>query len=109
MTAANLDWTKLGAALRASALDAHGYLPSIDIAYAFLLDNPECFISAQCSRCNAREADFETSDGVATCAQCGTIEEAMNGTVAPDGEWPEDMPTEAPRGLIDAYFGAVVA
>lgn len=65
----NLDWTKLGQALRAGATDAHGYLPSIEIAYAFLLDNPECFIDGD--------------------------------------EWPAEMPTEAPRGLIDAYLGVV--
>jgi hypothetical protein len=45
MQAANLDYTKLGAMLRASALDAHnGELPSLDIAYTFMLDNPEYFI-----------------------------------------------------------------
>ncbi len=42
--AAELDWTKFGLALRASADDAHdGDTPSVDIAYSFLLDNPECF------------------------------------------------------------------
>ena len=39
-----MDWTKLGWELRESALDAHdGELPSINIAYSFLLENPECF------------------------------------------------------------------
>ena len=36
--------TKLGHALRESAIDAHdGTLPHISMAYGFLLDNPECF------------------------------------------------------------------
>lgn len=40
----DLDWLKLGNALRASATDAFdGDLPPIAAAYAFLLDNPECF------------------------------------------------------------------
>jgi len=39
-----LNWQKLGAELRQSALDAHaGELPHVDMAYGFLLDNPECF------------------------------------------------------------------
>jgi hypothetical protein len=38
------DWTKIGATLRESALSAHGgELPSVETAYGFLLDNPECF------------------------------------------------------------------
>ena len=37
-------WTALGTALCASASDAfEGALPPVDLAYAFLLDNPECF------------------------------------------------------------------
>ncbi len=44
LTTTKRDWTKLGSALRASALDAHdGELPNVRIAYMFLLDNPECF------------------------------------------------------------------
>ena len=40
-----LDWHALGRALRQSALDAHdGILPPVEYAYAFMLDNPECFI-----------------------------------------------------------------
>jgi hypothetical protein len=40
----NLDWKALGKALRQSADDAHeGDTPSVDLAYSFLLDNPECF------------------------------------------------------------------
>jgi hypothetical protein len=40
----DLDFTELGRELRASADDAHeGDTPSIDLAYSFLLDNPECF------------------------------------------------------------------
>ena len=43
-SAQNLDWQRLGVALRACALDAHeGELPPVDIAYSFLLENPECF------------------------------------------------------------------
>lgn len=39
-----LDWAMLGRELRASAGDAHeGNTPSLDFAYSFLLDNPECF------------------------------------------------------------------
>ena len=39
-----LDWAKLGAELRASALDAHdGQLPPVEMAYQFLDANPECF------------------------------------------------------------------
>lgn len=38
------DQFDLGYDLRLSALDAHGgKLPSIEIAWSFLLDNPECF------------------------------------------------------------------
>ena len=44
MTLKEIDWPKLGQALRESAMDTHdGELPSVDIAYSFLLDNPECF------------------------------------------------------------------
>lgn len=43
-TVSELDWTKLGKELRDSADDAQeGDTPSIEIAYSFLLDNPECF------------------------------------------------------------------
>lgn len=43
-TVKQLDWTWIGAALRESAMSAHDdVLPSLDIAYSFLLDNPECF------------------------------------------------------------------
>jgi hypothetical protein len=39
-----MDWTKLGRELRQFADDAHdGSTPSVDIAYEFLLNNPECF------------------------------------------------------------------
>lgn len=39
-----IDWTLLGKELRIAALDAHeGELPSIDLAYSFLMENPECF------------------------------------------------------------------
>jgi hypothetical protein len=41
-----LDWTKLGKLARQSALDAHnGELPSVEIAYSFMLCNPECFLA----------------------------------------------------------------
>ena len=41
----NMDWAKLGRALRESADDAHdGRTPDITIAYSFLLENPECFV-----------------------------------------------------------------
>lgn len=42
----NLDWTRLGMALRSSADDAHGAgnTPTVEIAYSFLLDNPEFFL-----------------------------------------------------------------
>lgn len=44
MTLNEIDWTKLGQALRESALDAHnGELPNVEVAYGFLVDNPECF------------------------------------------------------------------
>jgi hypothetical protein len=40
-----VSWTKLGAELRASSNDMSGTnpIPSVDTAYAFLLENPECF------------------------------------------------------------------
>ena len=39
-----IDWAKMGYELRDSALDAHdGILPHLDIAWAFLRENPECF------------------------------------------------------------------
>ncbi len=39
-----LNWTKLGADLRRSADDAHNdETPGFEIAYAFMLENPECF------------------------------------------------------------------
>jgi hypothetical protein len=38
-----LDWIALGADLRGAALDAHDKLPAVDVAYSFLLENPECF------------------------------------------------------------------
>ena len=45
MTAAQLDWSALGAALRQSAMDVHdGKLPDVGVAYSFLRDNPECFL-----------------------------------------------------------------
>jgi hypothetical protein len=42
----DLNWTSLGKQLRQSATDAHGpdLVPPISVAYAFLLENPECFI-----------------------------------------------------------------
>ena len=46
-TTTAFDWERMGKDLRQSAMDAHdGQLPRIDIAYSFLLDNPECFIDA---------------------------------------------------------------
>lgn len=45
--ALELDWAKLGTELRQAALDAHdGDLPQVEIAYSFLLDNPECFANS---------------------------------------------------------------
>jgi hypothetical protein len=42
----NLDWTRLGRDLRTSADDAHeGVTPHVTVAYAFLLDNPGCFLA----------------------------------------------------------------
>jgi hypothetical protein len=39
-----LDWAKLGRELRAGADEAHeNDTPSLDIAWDFLLENPECF------------------------------------------------------------------
>jgi hypothetical protein len=39
-----LDWARLGAELRVSAKDAHdGNLPPVEMAYGFLVANPECF------------------------------------------------------------------
>jgi hypothetical protein len=44
MSAPVFDWTRLGAELRASALDAHdGNLPPVEMSYDFLMANPECF------------------------------------------------------------------
>jgi hypothetical protein len=44
----NLNWTKIGEALRESALDAHqGGLPPLQDAYSFLLENPACFIGVE--------------------------------------------------------------
>lgn len=41
---ADLNWSELGKAARISADDAHeGETPTVDVAYSFLLDNPECF------------------------------------------------------------------
>jgi hypothetical protein len=38
------DWAKLGRELWQAAKDAHGTgMPSAEMAYLFLLDNPECF------------------------------------------------------------------
>ncbi len=43
-TARELDFFALGKELRESADDAHeGETPSLDLAYSFLTDNPECF------------------------------------------------------------------
>lgn len=38
-----LDWDALGSTLREAALDAHDELPHFDVAWDFLLNNPECF------------------------------------------------------------------
>lgn len=40
---AGMNWKILGQQLRQSVLDAHGELVDVDIAWAFLIDNPECF------------------------------------------------------------------
>ena len=75
-----LNWTALGAALRHSALDAHDdYLPSVEIAYSFLLDNPECFLHVM------------------------PVEIAMGAAFQADPEWPADMPQEPNIELIAAY------
>lgn len=40
----DIDWRKLGEALRENATEAFGAtMPPLDSAYTFLLDNPECF------------------------------------------------------------------
>jgi hypothetical protein len=45
MDANKINWTRLGRELRQSAMDAHGreHFPSVNVAYAFLMENPECF------------------------------------------------------------------
>lgn len=41
-----IDWMKLGQELRQSADAAHeGDTPSVELAYQFLLENPECFLA----------------------------------------------------------------
>lgn len=78
MTQTTLNWTELGRELRQSAMDAHdGELPDVGRAYAFLLDNPEC---------------FSQSEWPAT---------AINECVY---EWPADMPSEPNIELIAAYY-----
>jgi hypothetical protein len=66
--------TKLGHALRESALDAHGTLPHITTAYAFLLHNPQC---------------FEAFAGI-----------GMDG----EPIWPASTPAEPSVELIAAYY-----
>lgn len=71
----HIEWSKIGAALRASAIDAHEGTtdgldafgaPHVGVAYSFLLDNPESFI------------DIDV--------------------------WPYDMPDEPPAALVAAYY-----
>jgi hypothetical protein len=79
MTIRDIDWEKLGKELRISADSAHdGDTPNIEIAYSFLLDNPECF---------GPSGVLISEDGEFVAA------------------WPVDMPTTAPDELIAAYYG----
>ena len=85
-----LDWTLLGQALRASALDAHdGELPSVEIAYAFLLDNPDCFTVP------GLESFFPGAD--------------LDAPYLDDAEWPAGMPHEPNIEVIAAYYAAEAA
>jgi hypothetical protein len=75
-----LDWTAIGTALRESALDAHdGKLPPVEVAYSFLLDNPEIFLAD-----NPEFAGFPGEEP----------------------NWPADIPQEPNIELITAYYAA---
>ena len=72
---ADIDWSQLGSDLRMSATDAHdGQTPEVNIAYSFMLDNPECFLGD--SSAFSLEWVF----------------------------WPKDMPTEPPAALVATYY-----
>ena len=93
-----LNWTKLGRELRQSAMDAHnGELPDVRLAYAFLLDNPECFI----------DADILHEINGLFNAGCGclTMADVEIGNV----DWPMEMdggfmPADPNIELIAAYY-----
>jgi hypothetical protein len=82
----DIDWPKIGAALRESAIDAHEGTtdgldafgaPHVGEAYSFLLDNPECFLP--------RDGATET-----------------------EPDWPLDMPKYPPAALVAAYYRITV-
>lgn len=94
-----LDWTKLGQALRESALDAHGgVLPPLQFAYSFLLDNPECFLPENPP---VRRISLEglTPSSVELACMLNGI---SDGPAIP--QWPADMPQEPNMELIAAYY-----
>lgn len=82
-----LNWSKIGTALRESALEAHdGGLPPLKLAYEFLLDNPEIF------------SQFIPAVG------CECVYKHNDGDCPFDREWPIDMPQEPTAELMAAYY-----
>lgn len=76
---ANLDWTKLGRALRASADDAHdGKTPDVTIAYSFLLENPECFILDENGEDQEWPADMPQEPPIELIAAYYEVETALD-------------------------------
>ena len=89
-----MNWTKLGRDLRITAIDAHeGTLPTVGLAYQFLLANPECFIDQSILD------EFNFGLGPDNLL---TMEDVEIGSV----DWPNDMPGEPNIELIAAYYGA---
>jgi hypothetical protein len=85
-----LNWSKIGTALRESALEAHdGGLPPLKLAYEFMLDNPWLFI------------DQDVLDVLNVAyGDALTMAEVNIGNV----EWPADMPQEPTAELMAAYY-----
>jgi hypothetical protein len=88
ITLSDIDWPKIGEALRESAIDGHEGLDPVDAhgryldihgappvteAYSFLLDNPSCFCP-------------------------------WDGATETEPEWPLDMPANPPAALVAAYY-----
>jgi hypothetical protein len=89
-----LNWTRLGALARQSALDAHnGELPPVDVAYSFMCDNPDCFLEpvSHADSCDVTSTDL-TYGG--ECPVCKKPNEY---------EWPADMPKDPPPDFVTAY------